>query len=552
MRDTRYDKIGLTLVEMVVALAIITVVFAVIVPQFRMILDSWDSRAGAAEAIQNGRVLVDHLNRNLSKAVIITDVSDSNDPNGFIEFEDNDGNTLRYDIASDYVEFGVLGGLSDLAGPVSKLQFTCYDDDDLDAPLDPITDVNVIRFVKVETTLTNSAARGQNKTFIAKAYLRANGSTQGSAEGLTKETPFECDPNKGRTPALAQIDSTHYLCAYEGEDGDGFASVLTVNTGNWTISSGEAVEFDTSNAELPVLAQIDSTHYLCVYEGKGNDGFAVVLTVDTGWTVSLEGRTPFEFEIKSGMEPALAKIDDTHYLCAYRGPNDDGWAVILSVDTGNWTIAKGGTLEFEPIIAKEPALAKIDDSHYLCTYRDELVDHGWAVVLTVDTVGWTISLEGRTPFKFNADEMKVPALAQIDSTHYLCVHKGLDDDGWSVVLIVDAGDWTISTGTPFEFESVYGNDLALIKIDTDDYLCAYRNGDIDIDPNIPGKAVILTVDTGNWTISGGTAIEYESSYADDQALAGIDSSHYLCAYEGPDQDGWAVVLSVGSGSGIRP
>lgn len=160
---------GLTLLEMVIALAIITVIFAVIVPQFRMILSSWDSRAGAAETIQNGRILIDHLNRNLAKAVKITAVSDSSATNGYIEFEDNDENTLRYDVASNYVEFGVVGDLSDLAGPVSQLQFTCYDACDLDTP---ITDVNSIRFVKVETTLTNPAAPAQDKTFTAQAYLR--------------------------------------------------------------------------------------------------------------------------------------------------------------------------------------------------------------------------------------------------------------------------------------------------------------------------------------------------------------------------------------------
>ena len=162
---------GVTLVEMIIAVALIAIVFTALTPLFRGILNSWDSKAGAAETVQNGRVLIGHLNHNLSKAVQISAVSASAETDGYIEFEDNDGNTLRYDInsTSNYVEFGVVGGLSDLAGPASQLQFTCYDANDFSTP---ITDVNSIRYVKVEATLTNPAPLGQDKTFTAWAYLR--------------------------------------------------------------------------------------------------------------------------------------------------------------------------------------------------------------------------------------------------------------------------------------------------------------------------------------------------------------------------------------------
>ncbi len=211
---------GLTLLEMVIAMAIMVIVFAAIVPQLRVILNSWDSKAGAAETIQNGRVLIDHLNRNLSAAVQISAVSGSAETDGYIEFEDNDGNTLRYDIAdNNYVEFGIVGDLNDLAGPASQLQFTCYDACDLDTP---ITDVDDIRFVKVETTLTNSAVLGQDKTFTAQAYLRANSSSGGGVPGVFGNENVENKDLWGRniqfaTPATLPEDGTvTSISAYVG------------------------------------------------------------------------------------------------------------------------------------------------------------------------------------------------------------------------------------------------------------------------------------------------------------------------------------------------
>jgi hypothetical protein len=56
-------------------MAIMAIIFAAVVPQIRVIQNSWDTNAGASETLQNGRVLTDHLNRNLSKAASITAVS---------------------------------------------------------------------------------------------------------------------------------------------------------------------------------------------------------------------------------------------------------------------------------------------------------------------------------------------------------------------------------------------------------------------------------------------------------------------------------------------
>ena len=477
--NTQYDQRGLTFVEMLIALAIVGIVFAAVLPQFRAIMGSWDSKAGSAEMLQNGRVLIDHLSRNLSKAVKITAVSDLSEVNGHIEFQDNDANTLRYDVdPNNYVEFGAVGRLYQLAGPVSRFQFTCYDACDLDTP---ITTVSDIRCVKVETTLTNTGP-GQDKTFTAQAYLRTN-LEDANGWTITKETSFEFDTQKGKVPALWQIDAVHYLCAYQGDGDDGWAVVLTVDTGSWAITRETLFEFDVKDGRTPALSRIDSTHYLCTYEGDKSNGWAVVLTVDTGnWTISEE--TPFEFDTKDGRTPALSRIDSTHYLCTYEGDKSNGWAVVLTVDTGNWTITKGTPFEFDTQKGMVPALSQIDAAHYLCVYQGDK-DDGWAVVLTVDTGSWTISKE--TPFEFDTQKCNVPALNQIDSTHYLCAYQGDGDDGWAVVLTVDTGSWTISKEAPFEFDTKNGRTPALNQIDGTHYLCAYEDDGSD------GLATVLGI-----------------------------------------------------------
>jgi hypothetical protein len=194
------------------------VVSAAIIPLFAGIRNSWASREASAEIIQNGRVLIDHIEHNLSKAVRITSVSSASLTNGYIEFEDNDGNNLRYDVAANnYIEFGIVGSLSDLAGPVSQLQFICYDGNDFS---NPTTDVNSIRFVKVQTTLVCLCSLTKDKTFSTSTYIRTNGNigaitydyysrVQGTnifAYSGEHNPKFPSDPT---TPS-SQLNSTQY------------------------------------------------------------------------------------------------------------------------------------------------------------------------------------------------------------------------------------------------------------------------------------------------------------------------------------------------------
>lgn len=526
------------MLEMVIALAIMAIIFATIMPLFRNMQSSWSSDQAAAETLQNARVLMDHLARNLAKAVRITAVSDSSTTNGYIQFEENDKSNFRYDIANNYVRFGPVGALSDLAGPASQLQFTCYDALNLDTPIPDVADANSIRFVKVQTTLANAHPTAQDETFTTSIYIRANANKY--EEGIGKKTPFEFNIYEGRAPALAQIDNTHYLCAYRSWDWSGRAVVLMVNPGTWAISSGTTLEYDTSIAKTPALAKIDDDHYLCAYEGWSSDGYAVILAVDPiTWTVSKGTR--FEFDDEKGKIPALAKIDSTHYLCAYRGEDDDGWATVLTANTETRTVTKETPFEFDTQKCGTPALAKIDDAHYLCAYEGK-DDDGWVVVLTVNMVTWSISKE--TPFEFDNKKGKYPALSMIDDTHYLCAYSGDGDDGWATVLKIDAAGWTITKETPFEFDSQNGKSPILSKIDNTRYLCTYNGEDDD------GWSVVLAVDPAAWTVGKGTPFEYDTSKGKAPALEKVDDNHYLCAYQGNNDDGWSAVLELDMN--IRP
>ena len=277
---------ALTLVEMLIAMAIMAIVFAAVAPQIRVIQNSWDSKAGTSETLQNGRVLTDHLKHNLSKAVRITAISGPAETNGYIEFMDNDANNLRYDInsGSNHVEFGPIGALYDLAGPVSQLLFTCYDGNDF---VTPITDVNSIRFIKVQATLTNPSAMGHDETFSSSIYLRAC-SSSGDASLIGW---WRLDESSGLTAS----DSS-------GNGNDGTLTMMNPAQ-SWvtgTISGG--LDFDGTNdyvdcgndSSLDITDEITLAAWINMASRPTNNHWSDVLWKEDAYSLYLTGESDTE------------------------------------------------------------------------------------------------------------------------------------------------------------------------------------------------------------------------------------------------------------------
>ena len=207
---------------------------------------------------------------------------------------------------------------------------------------------------------------------------------------ITKGTNYDYDTSNGATPSIIQVDLTHYLVTFTGTDGDGYAAVLTVNPADLTLSIGTKHEFDIANGAWNKLAQINTSHYINTYAGNANVGTAVVLIVDTvAWTVT--SGTKHVFDATIAFWNSLVQIDETHYLNThYCGDGDHGCAVALIVDLSDLTITDGGKLTFETSLGADHSVTQIDTEHYINTYRGSGED-GFAIVLTVNTGDWSFT-----------------------------------------------------------------------------------------------------------------------------------------------------------------
>ena len=365
------------------------------------------------------------------------------------------------------------------------------------------------------------------------------------ADTLTGGTPFEFNGTIGKYPALAQVDSTHYLVVYEGPVTDGWSAVLDTGTNPITIE--DTHEFAGTDGTTPALYKIDSDDYLCVYAGKHDDGYAVMITVDPSTYVISSDTAAIEYDGSNGMNPAIAQIDATHYLVVYTGDGSEGWSTVLEVNTTTKAVTEvaGSSYQFEAT-GVEPDVSKIDDEHYLIAYQGTDTD-AKAAILIVNTS--TYATSGGSALTFNATSGISPSIAKIDATHFLVAYTGPSEVGDAVILTVNTTTDTVTNGSTYEFDASSGLYPDLAGVDSTNYLLTYANSS-----SSKGIAAILTVDVGADSISKGTTYDFEASntglYSD---LVAIDATHYLLAYTlggGGGDDGWAQILDVGIGAGI--
>ncbi len=359
---------------------------------------------------------------------------------------------------------------------------------------------------------------------------------------ITLGPPHEYDPiSGGRNCILSAIDATHYLCLHRGTGGE--AVILSVDPADWTLSTITTYQYD-ENGDYMGLATIDPTHFLCTYCGEDEAAFASVLSIDPeNWTIATESTLLYDPEF--GYYNALSPIDETHYLGVHNMWDVTGRAGVFTVDPQSWAITYGSECPFETESGYDFKLTRIDATHHLCLYPSQAGGYfGRAVVLIVDPGDWTVST-AHPPLTFATDCDAYSFASRIDATHFLCAYQGPESHGWAVVLTIDPDDWLISMETPFEFDPALGGEPNLSRIDATHHLCAYKGEGAD------GYAVVLTVDPGDWSISRETPREWDLERADYPYLCRIDDGHYLCSYEGPGLDGWALVLGVElSGAGM--
>lgn len=302
MKDKQNRRHGTTVVELAVAVAILAVVFAAVVPLFAGIRNSTETRWAGLEIVQNARVLNDQLYRHLTQAKRVVSVSGASEGQGYIVFETVGGAVLRYEVgAGGYVQYGPAGSPARLAGPVTSLKFVCYDVNDPSRPTETATDV---RLVTWEASFDSSAPLMRDRTIAGAAFLRANANIVWNTATTTYDSA--CRPPEAEVLAFAGEGSPRI----PAEPGAPAVGLTSEQYDAIAMADGELHGLEaTSEADFVQL------RYAVLVDGDGRD----VLRITATWTgrgikdhpLREDGASLYIWNYSAGVYELLAASEDT-------------------------------------------------------------------------------------------------------------------------------------------------------------------------------------------------------------------------------------------------
>lgn len=216
-------------------------------------------------------------------------------------------------------------------------------------------------------------------------------------------TPLEFETSDNHYNACIQVNATHFLNLWSGVSDHGFAQVFVVNTTTWAVTAvGSALEFDATLALTIAVAQVDTNHFAAFWDGAAN-GNAQILTVNLStFAVTAEG-SPLNFSSNGVDNSCVALGDGLHVINFWSGPSGDGFVQTFAVNTGTWAItAVGSALEFDTVDATRNSAASLDDGQHFINFWHGNNDGGYAQIFNVNPSTFAVTALG-TALKFASD-----------------------------------------------------------------------------------------------------------------------------------------------------
>jgi len=161
---------GMSLLEVIIASTILTVVVSSVTILMRTGRDAWQANSDDQARLEAAHATVRHVVRRVRQATSVIAISSASDTSGTISvlMETGEIYVWNHDSGSDEVHFGVTSASSLLGENVTQLKFTGYEADATTAS----TTVSDIQAIKIEAQISLPRETSGTKTITSWAWIR--------------------------------------------------------------------------------------------------------------------------------------------------------------------------------------------------------------------------------------------------------------------------------------------------------------------------------------------------------------------------------------------
>lgn len=334
--------------------------------------------------------------------------------------------------------------------------------------------------------------------------------------------------------SLVRIDGSHVMLAYMNSqtDGDCIIKVFEVDV-NYSLTELSSLNHDTltgtSAGNGNSLVKIDNTHYMLAYTGTDDDGFIKVFSINSSYNITQVSSLEHDATGNGAVNHSLVQIDVTHYMLSY---TDDARTADHFMETFLYNSTTFAVKSIDQLMHETLALAgihslvKIDSNHFLLSYT------GYFSTFSIDGA-FTVSHIAKSAY---LSRNLNSSLVKIDLTNFVCAQKGYGIS--SITTIYIDASYNIFVTDLLQYGLGQSDNNSLIKVNSTVFVVARRD-----DSDNAGYISVFSLDHKNY-ITEEYSDQYVSGSNWSNSLILLDSLHAILAYTGTDNDGFIEVFEI--------
>jgi hypothetical protein len=297
---------------------------------------------------------------------------------------------------------------------------------------------------------------------------------------------LEFDGTAGTDPDIIHVAGTVYAITYKDSTNDGIVKTVTISNDGLTLAlTGYSLIFDAAYAYQSNIIHVAGNTFAIVYAGGGNDGFIAAVSISAdGETLSNIGAS-LEYDLNDGLEPSIVHVYGDIYAIAHTGAGGNGVITTVSVSAaGEMAVVSDPAVEFDGTDGFDSSIVHVIDNIYAVAYRG-VDDDGFVVTVTISNAG-AIALVGGAAglLEFDTVYCTHPDLIHLHGEIFAIAYGGFADDGYVVTVQIDAVG-QISALDSLEHDTNNGTQPSIIRVAGDQYAIAYVGTGLDGFVNTP-------------------------------------------------------------------
>lgn len=379
----------------------------------------------------------------------------------------------------------------------------------------------------------------------------------------TLGSPLEFDTTMCRFPVLGKLSSTRFVIAWQQSATVKNVQAFDVNPTTGAISALSSplnfysTSISWSATTRPTLLVYDSTHFIITWCDDASDGRMRSFQLDGGGAITAWG-SEVEYDTTQAVGISSVWFDSTHFLQVWRGTADDGFAQVFTLNSGTGALTgEGSPFEWQTSEADLTSVCKLGSDRALVCLKEASTNDLAGKVLSVNTSTWAVSNAG--------SESNLKATITCGGNNLITINDGISpmvaidfynsSTGTTGHILrpvqINTSTWAVSTlGSESNISGDYTNNrnlYAIQKIDDTHFICFYTGGA----SSFLGTAATYSINTADGTLTQLDTVTFTSGQSGSHSTVKMSDTLYIVAYsdDASSDDGFVQSIAV-EGTGI--